>query len=282
MASRAEAQEAIGAGLVTIDGAPALKPSTQVTSTQQVAVASPPRRYVSRGGDKLAHALATFDVTVAGRRCLDAGASTGGFTDCLLQHDAAHVLAYDVGYGQIHERLRIDERVTVVERTNVRELTAAQVPPPAPDLVVADLSFISLTSVLPVLRAVAADDAEAVVLVKPQFEAERADVGKGGVVRDPQVWRRCLRRVALGAQAVGWTTAGATASALLGPAGNVEFLLHLVPAAIDGRGDEHGGPAAFTEAAADTLPDEVDERLAAAVAEGISLREGTTTMEASS
>ncbi len=317
MDSRAQAQEAIGAGLVTVDGAPALKSSTQITSTQQVALASPPRRFVSRGGDKLAHALTTFDLEVAGRRCLDAGASTGGFTDCLLQHGAAHVLAYDVGYGQIHERLRTDERVTVAERTNVRELTADQVPPPAPELVVADLSFISLTSVLPVLRAVASDEAEALVLVKPQFEAERADVGKGGVVRDPEVWRRCLRRVALGARAVGWTTAGATASALLGPAGNVEFLLHLSPAPVDDRddgagddhgdgdgdavevgddhggehgdavevGDDHGGEhgdaVEVPAAPSDTLPDEVEGRLAAAVADGISLREGSTTLEAS-
>lgn len=214
---------------MTIDGAPALKSATQVTSTQALKLASPPRAYVSRGGDKLAPALAAFEVDPSGRWCLDAGASTGGFTDCLLQHGAAHVIAYDVGYGQLHERLRTDPRVTVAERVNVRELTAADLSDPPPSLVVADLSFISLRTVLPALRAVAARDAEAIVLVKPQFEAERGQVGKGGVVRDPSVWQRCLEAVATAARAVGWQADDAMASELLGPAGNVEFLLHLAP-----------------------------------------------------
>jgi 23S rRNA (cytidine1920-2'-O)/16S rRNA (cytidine1409-2'-O)-methyltransferase len=226
--TRTEAREAIEAGLVTVDGAPASKPAHQVHAGQSLRVAGPPRTFVSRGGHKLAHGLATFDVDAADRRCLDVGASTGGFTDCLLQRGAAHVVAVDVGYGQLHDTLRTDARVTVLERTNVRTLSSAHVDPPA-DLVVGDLSFIALAGVLEVLRGVAADDAEAVLLVKPQFEADRDDVGKGGVVRDPAVWRAALGRVAARATAVGWPLAGATASPLLGPAGNVEFLVHLAP-----------------------------------------------------
>lgn len=237
-ASRTEAQEAIEAGLVTVDGAPAFKAASQVHAGQAIVVARPPRAYVSRGGDKLAHGLDVFGVDVTGRRCLDAGVSTGGFTDCLLQRGAAHVLAYDVGYGQVHDRIRRDPRVTVNERSNVRELMRADVPGPPPDLLVADLSFISLAAVLPSLRAVTAVDAEAVVLVKPQFESDRVDVGKGGVVRDPEVWRRSLGRIAHAASQVGWTLAAATASPLLGPAGNVEFLAHLVPGPAKGDPDE--------------------------------------------
>lgn len=225
--TRTEAREAVEAGLVTVDGAPASKPAHQVHAGQSLRLAGPPRTFVSRGGHKLAHGLTTFGVDPSGRRCLDVGASTGGFTDCLLQRGAAHVLAVDVGYGQLHDRLRTDARVTALERTNVRALTPAEVEPPA-DLVVGDLSFIALTGVLGVLRAVAAEDAEAVLLVKPQFEADREDVGKGGVVRDPTVWRAALGRVAAGAAGVGWPLAGAAASPLLGPAGNVEFLVHLV------------------------------------------------------
>jgi 23S rRNA (cytidine1920-2'-O)/16S rRNA (cytidine1409-2'-O)-methyltransferase len=227
--SRTAAQEAVRAGLVTVDGAPALKVATQVHAGQALVIAAPPRDYVSRGGEKLAYAIERFDVEVTGRRCLDAGISTGGFTDCLLQRGATHVIGVDVGYGQVHDRLRTDPRVTVLERTNVRQLSADALPPPAADLVVADLSFISLVTVLPVLRAVVAPDAEAVVLVKPQFEAERGEVGKGGVVRDPAVWRRAIERVADAAATVGWRTQNVIASPITGPAGNVEFLAHLVP-----------------------------------------------------
>lgn len=227
MSSRAEAAQAIAQGLVTVDGAPGLKPATQVHAGQALVVRGPPRAYVSRGGDKLAHGLRRFAVDPDGRRCLDAGVSTGGFTDVLLRQGAAHVLACDVGYGQVHERIRSDPRVTLLERTNVRELTREQVPPPPPTLVVADLSFIALAVVLPVLRGVAAEQAEAIVLVKPQFEAGRAWVASGGVVRDPEGWREALNRVVTAAGGVGWSTAGVTASPLVGPAGNVEFLLHL-------------------------------------------------------
>ena len=239
VATRTLAQEAISQGLVTVDGAPAFKASTQVRPDQALHVAAPPRAYVSRGGDKLAHALEVFGVDPQGRHALDAGVSTGGFTDCLLQRGAVRVLAYDVGYGQLHESLRTDPRVVLAERTNVRDLGVADIPAPRPDLLVADLSFISLAMVLPGLLALLAADAEAVVLVKPQFEADRGDVGDGGIVRDPAVWRRALERVAAagaaagaGARAAaggggGWATVGATASPLLGGKGNVEFLLHL-------------------------------------------------------
>jgi 23S rRNA (cytidine1920-2'-O)/16S rRNA (cytidine1409-2'-O)-methyltransferase len=250
--SRAEAREMIDAGRITVDGAPALKPATQVAPGQDLVVAGPARPFVSRGGEKLAAALDRFGIDPSGRRCLDAGASTGGFTDVLLQRGAAHVVAVDVGYGQLHDRLRRDPAVTVLERTNARELEPADLPPPPPDLVVADLSFISLTRVLPALRSVAAPDAEAVVLVKPQFEAGRRQVGKGGVVRDPGVWAATIRSVADAAGEVGWRGVDVAPSPLVGPAGNVEFLLHLVPTEPDPAGAEAGLPA----------------RIAAAVAEG--------------
>ncbi len=243
VASRAVAQEAIAGGLVTVDGAPAFKPATQVTAQQALVVAGPPRAYVSRGGDKLARALETFGVDPAGRHVMDAGVSTGGFTDCLLQRGAVRVLAYDVGYGQLHESLRTDPRVVLRERTNVRSLTADDVPPPWPDLLVADLSFISLTLVLPTLRPLLAAEAEAVLLVKPQFEAERGEVGTGGIVRDPVVWRRALERVAGTASSLGWHVSGATASPLRGSKGNVEFLLHLT------TGGAAGAAAPMFEAA---------------------------------
>jgi 23S rRNA (cytidine1920-2'-O)/16S rRNA (cytidine1409-2'-O)-methyltransferase len=250
VASRAEAQEAIAAGLVTVDGAPARKASTQVHAGQGLAIDAPPRRFVSRGGEKLDHALDRFGVDVAGRHTIDAGMSTGGFTDCLLQRGAAHVVGYDVGYGQVHERLRTDDRVTVCERTNIRDVTPDDVPPPARDLVVCDVSFIALRVVLPVLRALVTDDGEAVVLVKPQFEASREEVGKGGVVRDPEVWYRVLREVLDTAAQLGWGRSDATASPLLGPAGNVEFLAHLAVGAEAG-------------------PDHADTVARAAVAEGL-------------
>ncbi len=218
--SRAQAQALVLAGLVPGHR----KAGEPVEESAELVVERPPR-FVSRGGEKLAHALDAFGVQVAGRRCLDVGASTGGFTDVLLQRDAAHVIALDVGYGQLHPRLRADPRVTVLERTNVRELAGL---PCAPELVVCDVSFISVRTALPPAVALAAPGWEAVVLVKPQFEAGRAEVGKGGVVRDPAVHRRVLREVA--EAAVGWSaeTAGVVDSGLPGPKGNREFFLHLV------------------------------------------------------
>jgi 23S rRNA (cytidine1920-2'-O)/16S rRNA (cytidine1409-2'-O)-methyltransferase len=200
------------------------KPGMPVDEAADLAVERPPR-FVSRGGEKLAHALDVTGVDPRGRLCLDVGASTGGFTDALLQRGAARVAALDVGYGQLHQRLRDDPRVTVLERTNARELEQL---PFAPALVTCDVSFISVRKALPPALALAAPGWEALVLVKPQFEAGREDVGKGGVVRDPAVHRRVLREVAEGAVAWGGETAGVVDSGLPGPKGNREFFLHLV------------------------------------------------------
>jgi 23S rRNA (cytidine1920-2'-O)/16S rRNA (cytidine1409-2'-O)-methyltransferase len=223
--SRAEAQEAVRAGLVRVGGVPATKTATMVDEDAPLVLVGPPRTYVSRAGVKLAAALERFGVQVEGRDCLDAGASTGGFTDCLLRAGAARVLAVDVGYGQLAWELRSDPRVTVYERTNVRTLTPAAVPF-VPSIVVADLSFISLRTVLPALVALADEGAVFVLLLKPQFEAGPDDVGSGGVVRDPAVWRRVLGEVVASARALGLGVLDAMASPLPGPAGNVEFLLH--------------------------------------------------------
>jgi 23S rRNA (cytidine1920-2'-O)/16S rRNA (cytidine1409-2'-O)-methyltransferase len=198
-----------------------------------VVLVGPPTPFVSRGGEKLDAALTRFAVPVAGRRALDAGASTGGFTDCLLQRGAAHVYAVDVGHGQLDSSLRADPRVTVLERVNARTLTEAVLrdadPSYAPcPLVVADLSFISLRTVVPALTGpVAAPGADLVLLVKPQFEAGRVAVSRGkGVVRDPAEWQAALAGVTSALHAAGTGIMGAMASPLTGPAGNVEFLVH--------------------------------------------------------
>lgn len=223
--SRTEARRAIEKGVVTVRGIPAARPSTLVPPDVAIAVTAPPARFVSRGGDKLDGVLDGFDVVVEGRRWLDAGASTGGFTDCLLQRGASGVVAADVGYGQLHWRLRNDDRVVVLERVNVRHLRSHDLPW-EPDGVVADLSFISLSLVLPALAELA-PAADFVLLVKPQFEAGREAVGRTGVVREPREWRAALERVAAAAAREGLGVAGAAASALPGPAGNREFFLHL-------------------------------------------------------
>jgi 23S rRNA (cytidine1920-2'-O)/16S rRNA (cytidine1409-2'-O)-methyltransferase len=216
---------AVRDGLVFVRGAIVTKAGSMVATEDAVALSSSPRPFVSRGGSKLAAALGRFDVDPAGRVCLDAGASTGGFTDCLLQRGAAHVVAVDVGYGQLAWTLRSDSRVTVLERTNVRDLDLGRLAA-APDLVVADLSFISLRLVAGALVRVAAPGATFVLLVKPQFEAGRGEVGPKGVVRDPAVWLRVLQGVRDELAAHDVRTTGAMASPLLGPAGNVEFFLH--------------------------------------------------------
>ncbi len=223
--SRAEAQAAVEAGLVTVAGSPATKAASLVAADAPVKVLGPARPFVSRGGEKLRAALDRFSVDPRGRDCLDAGASTGGFTDCLLQAGAGRVVAVDVGYGQLAWWVRNDPRVTVMERTNVRTLEPEALPF-APDLVVADLSFISLRTVLPALVRAAAPHAVFVVLVTPQFEAGPGGVGSGGVVRDPEVWRRVLGEVAEAFGSVDVGVLGVVASPLRGPAGNVEFLLH--------------------------------------------------------
>lgn len=224
-ASRTEAQAAVREGKVTLRGRPAEKPSTLVDPADPVELLGPARRFVSRAGDKLDAALDRFEVDTTGRDCLDAGASTGGFTDCLLRRGARHVVALDVGYGQLAWSLRTDARVTVLERTNVRELSPEYLPY-APDLVVADLSFISLRLAVPALAAVAAAGADLVLLVKPQFEAGPRDVGRGGVVRDPGVWRRAIEAVADACSGAGVGVMAVMASPLPGPAGNVEFPIH--------------------------------------------------------
>ena len=222
--SRAEAQEAVRAGLVLVGGTPATKAATMVADDEPVALSGPARRFVSRGGDKLQAGLDRFGMTVTGLDCLDAGASTGGFTDCLLHGGARRVVSADVGYGQLAWDLRNDDRVTVMERTNVRELTPQDLPF-APRFVVADLSFISLRLVIDALARVATLDAAFLVLVKPQFEAGPDDVQRGGVVRDPAVWRRVLADTAHAFELAGIAPQAVMASPVRGPAGNVEFLL---------------------------------------------------------
>ncbi|GGK84274.1 TlyA family RNA methyltransferase [Sphaerisporangium melleum] len=229
--SREQAAELITDGRVSVGGRTAAKPATQVDTASAIVVADAPDGpdYVSRGAHKLLGALEAFGplgLAVEGRRCLDAGASTGGFTDVLLRHGAAHVLAVDVGYGQIAWQLRTDERVTVMERVNVRDLTPAMVGEP-PTLVVGDLSFISLRLVLPALTACAAQEADFVMLVKPQFEVGKERVGAGGVVRDPALRAASVRDVARAAGELSLTVRGVTASPLPGPSGNVEYLLWL-------------------------------------------------------
>lgn len=226
--SRDQAADLIAAGRVAIAGQVAAKPASQVTTDAPITVAGDNKApgYVSRGGTKLAGALAAFrGLTVAGKRCLDAGASTGGFTDVLLQAGASHVVAADVGYGQLAWSLRSDERVTALDRVNVRSLRPEQVAPP-PELVVADLSFISLTLVLPALVDCSAPDADFVLMVKPQFEVGRELVA-GGVVRDPALRAAAVAQVAAAAADLGLGVEGVTASPLPGPSGNVEYFLWL-------------------------------------------------------
>jgi 23S rRNA (cytidine1920-2'-O)/16S rRNA (cytidine1409-2'-O)-methyltransferase len=227
--SREHAVELLAAGRVKVSGQNATKAATQVETSAPILVetADAGPEYVSRGGHKLAGALAAFTgLRVAGRRCLDAGASTGGFTDVLLRAGAAHVVAVDVGYGQIAWSLRTDDRVTVAERLNIRDLTPEQVGEP-PSLVVADLSFISLRLVLaPIQRCVTAD-ADYAMMVKPQFEVGKDRVGAGGVVRDPALRAEAVRDVARHAATLGLGVRGVTASPLPGPSGNVEYFLWL-------------------------------------------------------
>jgi 23S rRNA (cytidine1920-2'-O)/16S rRNA (cytidine1409-2'-O)-methyltransferase len=225
-ASRQQAQADINAGRVTVAGAPATKAARLVAPDEPLGVTGPGPRFVGRGGEKLDAALERFGVDVAGSRAVDLGASTGGFTDCLLQRGAAAVVAVDVGYGQLHERLRADARVEVRERTNVRSLRPGDLGPP-PDVVVGDLSFISLRVVVPVVLPLARPGGDVVLLVKPQFEAGRAEAARGrGVITDPAVWRRVLEEVAGALVDAGAAIMGAMASPLTGADGNVELLLH--------------------------------------------------------
>ncbi|WP_433188369.1 TlyA family RNA methyltransferase [Actinoallomurus sp. CA-150999] len=230
--SREHAVDLVTEGRVTVAGQTASKPATQVETSAAIVVrpAESGPEYVSRGGHKLAGALKAFaDLRVEGRRCLDAGASTGGFTDVLLRAGAAHVAAVDVGYGQIAWSLRTDDRVTVLERVNIRDLEPDQVisDGEAPDLVVADLSFISLRLVLAPIQRCVAPDADYVMMVKPQFEVGKERVGAGGVVRDAALRAEAVRDIAVHAATLGLGVRGVTASPLPGPSGNVEYFLWL-------------------------------------------------------
>lgn len=221
--SREVARRLIMAGEVRVDGEVRDKPGMRVPGDVEIEVKQAPR-FVSRGGEKLAAALETFPVQVVDRICVDVGASTGGFTDCLLQHGAARVYAIDVGYGQLDYRLRTDSRVVVMERTNARYVETLN---ESVGFLVADVSFISLRLLLPVFRGWLIDEADLVILIKPQFEAGKGQVGKGGVVRDPAVHRRVLCDVLAAAQDEAYAVRGLIPSPLKGPAGNTEFLVWL-------------------------------------------------------
>ena len=250
--SRAKAQSLIVAGLVTVDGRPAQRSAALIGPDAALAVDSSDG-FVSRGGDKLDHALVTFGITVEGLTCLDAGASTGGFTDVLLRRGARRVYAVDVGHGQLDWRLRGDPRVVVMERTNVRTLDA--LPEPV-ELAVADVSFISLRLVLPSIGRLARPGAPIVALVKPQFEAGKGQVPRGGVIRDPAVHRRVLLDLWAWTLAHGLTPRALTPSPIRGPAGNVEFLLWLEnePADRSGRSAMADPETVVTTALADVPP----------------------------
>jgi 23S rRNA (cytidine1920-2'-O)/16S rRNA (cytidine1409-2'-O)-methyltransferase len=236
VASRRDAVEAVSLGRVLVNGAIADKATRLVAPNEPIVVLGAPPRFVSRGGEKLAGAISHFDVELRGRRVLDAGASTGGFTDCALQAGAAHVIALDVGHAQLHERIRSDERVTVIERYNVRNLVVADIGGLV-DAVVADLSFISLTVVLPALMAACRPGADAVLLVKPQFEAGRAEVARGrGVVTDPAVHDAVRARIDAALVAVGATVLDWTTSPLLGADGNKEFFVHARASSVSADG----------------------------------------------
>ncbi len=232
-ASRERARALILAGQVLVDGKPASKAGDSVASDAPVSLVAPDHPYVSRGGLKLAHALDRFHIDVIARTALDIGASTGGFTDVLLHRGAAHVVALDVGHGQLDWRLRNDRRVTVVERVNARHLTPAAFGPELGqmprlfEIVTIDVSFISLRLILPVVPPLLAPQADVVLLVKPQFEAGREEVGKGGIVVDPAVHERVVADVIAEAERLGLTCVAETPSPIEGMEGNREFLLHL-------------------------------------------------------
>jgi 23S rRNA (cytidine1920-2'-O)/16S rRNA (cytidine1409-2'-O)-methyltransferase len=237
-ASRERARALILAGSVRVDGRPAPKAGTMVSRDCEIAVASPDHPYVGRGGLKLAHALDVFALDVSGVVALDIGASTGGFTDVLLQRGARHVVALDVGHGQLDWKLRNDPRVTVIERVNARFLSPAHLPDGFRvfDIVTIDVSFISLTHILPVVPPLLREDAHVIALVKPQFEAGRAEVGKGGIIRDERVRARVVDEIVAAADKLGLSRAGLTTSPIEGMEGNTEFLLHMRRGSARARG----------------------------------------------
>ena len=224
--SREKAQALIMAGEVRVDGVPAKKPGQEAAETALIEVAQNAIPYVSRGGLKLEKAVTEFALALSGKRCADIGASTGGFTDCMLQNGAAHVTAIDVGYGQLDWSLRQNPRVKVLERTNARFMEPDWFACP-PDFASIDVSFISLALILPPLLPCLAEDGEVVALIKPQFEAGRSEVGKNGVVRDPAVHAKVCEKVMQMADAAGYAVLNLSYSPITGPKGNREFLLHL-------------------------------------------------------
>jgi len=230
-ASRERARALILAGQVQVDGQAATKAGTLVPEGSTVTLSVPDHPYVSRGGMKLAAALDAFGIDVAGRLALDIGASTGGFTDVLIQRGATKVVALDVGYGQLDWKLRTDSRVTVLERINARTLSADQLPDDTRlfGIITADVSFISLRLILPSIPPLLAPGGDVVVLVKPQFEAGRDEIGKGGIVRDAEVHARVVEEVTAAADTLGLERAGLIESPIAGMEGNREFLLHLRP-----------------------------------------------------
>ncbi|MFM8856733.1 MAG: TlyA family RNA methyltransferase [Actinomycetota bacterium] len=226
VSSRQEALEMIQAGRVLVNGAIAAKPAHMVAPSDALILSGPPKRFVSRGGDKLAAALVETALSVVGMTAVDAGASTGGFTDCLLQSGVRSVVAIDVGHGQLHPKIRHDERVTVLERVNVRDVTADDIGGPV-DLVVADLSFISLTVVLPALIGLLKDDGHLIALIKPQFEVGREEVSRGrGVITDPDLHSWACEKVVSTSEDLGLSVSAVISSPILGQEGNKEFLLH--------------------------------------------------------
>lgn len=236
--SRERARALIMAGQVVVADHIAEKPGQLVPVTADIRLKGEILPFVSRGGLKLQKALDDFKVDVTGLTALDVGASTGGFTDCLLQRGAAKVIAVDVGYGQLAWKLRCDERVVNLEKTNIRYLTADKLPE-IPDLAVIDASFISLAKVLPATVALLKDGASIIALIKPQFEVGRGEVGKGGVVRDEEKHREVIASVRTVAEGLGLSVRGVTESPILGPKGNREFLIHLV------KGEPEGEPASL-------------------------------------
>jgi 23S rRNA (cytidine1920-2'-O)/16S rRNA (cytidine1409-2'-O)-methyltransferase len=228
-ASRERARALILAGHVRVDGHPVTKAGAAVSPAAAVSLVAPDHPYVSRGGLKLAHALDVFGIDVKDRLALDIGASTGGFTDVMLQRGAARVVALDVGHGQLDWRLRSDPRVAVIERVNARTLNAEMLPPDARQfgIITIDVSFISLRHILPVVPPLVTVDSDVVVLVKPQFEAGREEVSRGGIVRDAAIHARVVEEITAAGDALGLTRAGLTDSPIAGMEGNKEFLLHL-------------------------------------------------------
>lgn len=233
--SRERARRLVLAGRVRVDGQRVDKPGTLVVPGAAVTIVGPKHPFVSRGGVKLQAALDTFRISVRDKLCIDVGAGTGGFTDCLLQAGAARVIALDVGHGHLHERLRCDSRVDVLERVNVRHLTHRELPA-LPDLAVIDVAFISLSLVLPVITDLLPPSGEVVALIKPQFEVKRREVGRGGVVRDPRKQGEAIRKVVNTAVRLGLEVKGLSASPIAGLKGNREFLVHLAKSGAIRRG----------------------------------------------